>query len=198
MRVHGVHKSRVRKSVMPTGGFPELRKPPCVGPEFMNFSLTFQFHYSLFTTVLCQRILQLTHFKEIYNSVIGERERGRAGASQLNRTTGTIFLVYIYIYIYIYIYHRRCHTANRLRVSKLTQLTIFHSSSPRVYRHIHSSRRCTVATVQDEANPSSSQPAASCCVASESTEAHRDGWRQYVLAEESVLPRKQPKRMRGV
>ena len=120
----------------------------------------------------------------------------RAGASQLNRTTGTIFLVYIYIYIYIY--HGQCHTANRLRVSKLTQLTIFHRSSPRVYRHIHSSRRCTVATVQDEANPSSSQPAASCCVASESTEAHRDGWRQYVLAEESVLPRKQPKRKRGV
>ena len=98
----------------------------------------------------------------------------------------------------IYIYHGQCHTANRLRVSKLTQLTIFHRSSPRVYRHIHSSRRCTVATVQDETNPSSSQPAASCCVASESTEAHRDGWRQYVLAEESVLPRKQPKRKRGV
>ena len=118
----------------------------------------------------------------------------RAGASQLNRTTGTIFLVYIYIYIY----HGQCHTANRLRVSKLTQLTIFHRSSPRVYRHGDSSRRCTLATVQDEANPSSSQPAASCCVASESTEAHRDGWREYVLAEESVLPRKQPKRKRGV
>ena len=44
-----------------------------------------------------------------------------------------IHLVYIYIYIYIYIYHGRCHTANRLRVSKLTQLTIFHRSSPRVY-----------------------------------------------------------------
>ena len=87
---------------------------------------------------------------------------------------------------------------NRLRVSKLTQLTIFHRSSQRVYRHGDSSRRCTVATVQDEANPSSSQPVASCCVASESTEAHRDGWRQYVLAEESVLPRKQPKRKRGV
>ena len=111
----------------------------------------------------------------------------RAGASQLNRTTGTIFLVYIYIYIYI-ISRGRCHTANRLRVSKLTQLTIFHRSSPHVYRHGDSSRRCTVATVQDEANPSSSQPAASCCVASESTEAHRDGWREYVLAEESVLP----------
>ena len=68
----------------------------------------------------------------------------------------------------------------------------------RVYRHGDSSRRCTLATVQDEANPSSSQPAASCCVASESTEAHRDGWREYVLAEESVLPRKQPKRKRGV
>ena len=120
----------------------------------------------------------------------------RAGASQLNRTTGMIFLVYIYIYIYIY--HGQCHTANRLRVSKLTQLTIFHRSSPRVYRHGDSSRRCTLATVQDEANPSSSQPAASCCVASESTEAHRDGWREYVLAEESVLPRKQPKRKRGV
>ena len=37
--------------------------------------------------------------------------------------------------VYIYIYHGRCHTANRLRVSKLTQLTIFHRSSPRVYRH---------------------------------------------------------------
>ena len=114
----------------------------------------------------------------------------RAGASQLNRTTGTIFLVYIY--------HGRCHTANRLRVSKLTQLTIFHRSSPRVYRHGDSSRRSRVATVQDEANPSSSQPGASCCVASESTEAHRDGWPEYVLAEESVLPRKQPKRKRGV
>ena len=131
----------------------------------------------------------------------------RAGASQLNRTTGTIFLlyiyiyiylIYIYIYIYIIIYHGRCHTANRLRVSKLTQLTIFHRSSPRVYRHIRSSRRCTVATVQDEANPSSSQPAASCCVTSESTEAHRDGWQGYVLAEESVLPRKQPNRKGGV
>ena len=65
-----------------------------------------------------------------------------------------IHLVYIYN-----IYHGRCHTANRLRVSKLTQLTIFHTSSPRVYRHGDSSRRCTVATVQDEANPSSSQPA---------------------------------------
>ena len=47
----------------------------------------------------------------------------------------------------------RCHTANGLRGFKLTQLTIFHRSSPRVY----SSRRCTVATVQDEANPSSSR-----------------------------------------
>ena len=138
----------------------------------------------------------------------------RAGASQLNRTTGTIFLIYIigereranlivqrariFCYIYIYIYHGRCHTANRLRVSKLTQLTIFHTSSPHVYKHGDSSRRCTVATVQDEANPSSSQPAASCCVASEGTEAHTDGWREYVLAEESVLPRKQPKRKRGV
>ena len=35
-----------------------------------------------------------------------------------------------------------CHTANRLRVSKLTQLTIFHRTSPRVYRHGDSSRRC--------------------------------------------------------
>ena len=110
----------------------------------------------------------------------------RAGASQLNHTTGTDFLLYIYIYIY----HGRCHTANRLRVSKLTQLTIFHTSSPRVYRHGDSSRRCTVGTVQDEANPSSSQPTASCCVASESTEAHRDGWQECVLSEESVLPRK--------
>ena len=123
--------------------------------------------------------------------------------------------IYIYIYIYIYqknrarctiklarsrspiIYHGQCHTANRLRVSKLTQLTIFHRSSPRVYRHIHGSRRCTVATVQDEANPSSSQPAASCWVASESTQAHRDGWREYVLAEESVLPGNS-RRKRGV
>ena len=56
-----------------------------------------------------------------------------------------------------------------------------------MYRHGDSSRHCTVATVQDEANPSSIQPAASCCVASESTEAHRDGCREYVLAEESVL-----------
>ena len=84
---------------------------------------------------------------------IPDRERGkltsynwRAGASQLNRTTCTIFLLYNYN---IYIYHGQCHTANRLRVSKLTQLMIFHRSSPRVYRHIRSSRRCTVATVQD-------------------------------------------------
>ena len=117
--------------------------------------------------------------------LVGERER-----ANLIVTTGTIFL-----YIYL---SRAMPYRNRLRVSKLTQLTIFHRSSPRVYRHGDSSRRCTVATVQDEANPSSSQPAASCCVASESTEAHRDGWRQYVLAEESVLPRKQPKRKRGV
>ena len=48
-----------------------------------------------------------------------QRYYWRAGASQLNRTTGTI-------------YHGRCHTANRLRVSKLTQLTIFHTSSPHV------------------------------------------------------------------
>ena len=124
-------------------------------------------------------------------SVIGERER-----ANLVVTTGTIFLS-LYIYIYIYL-SRAMPYRNRLRVSKLTQLTIFHRSSPRVYRHGDSFRRCTVATVQDEANPSSSQPAASCCVASESTEAHRGGWRQYVLAEESVLPRKQPKRKRGV
>ena len=39
----------------------------------------------------------------------------------------------IHLVYYIYIYHGRCHTANRLRVSKLTQLTIFHRSSPRVY-----------------------------------------------------------------
>ena len=122
--------------------------------------------------------------------VIGERERANLIVQRAR--------FFWYIYIYIYIYHGRCHTANRLHVSKLTQLTIFHRSSPHVYRHGDSSRRCTVATVQDEANPSSSQPAASCCVASESTEAHRDGWREYVLAEESVLPRKQPKRKRGV
>ena len=121
-------------------------------------------------------------------SNVGKQCNWRAGAS-LQRAR---------FFCYIYIYHGRCHTANRLRVSKLTQLTIFHRSSPRVYRHGDSSRRCTVATVQDEANPSSSQPAASCCVASESTEAHRDGWREYVLAEENVLPRKQPKRKRGV
>ena len=141
----------------------------------------------LFTPSLYVAILNLQNFSFtcIYYN-------WRAGASQLNRTTGTNFLLYLYIY------HRRCHTANRLRVSKLTQLTIFHTSSPRVYRHGDSSRRCTVATVQDEANPSSSQPIASCCVASESTEAHTDGWREHVLAEESVLPRKQPKRKRGV
>ena len=123
-----------------------------------------------------------------YVILIGERERANLIVQRAR----------FFWYIYIYIYHGRCHTANRLRVSKLTQLTIFHRSSPRVYRHGDSSRRCTLATVQDEANPSSSQPAASCCVASESTEAHRDGWREYVLAEESVLPRKQPKRKRGV
>ena len=121
---------------------------------------------------------------------IGERERANLIVQRAR--------FFWYIYIYIYIYHGRCHTANPLRVSKLTQLTIFHTSSPRVYRHGDGSRRCTVATVQDEANPSSSQPAACCCVASESTEAHRDVWREYVLAEESVLPRKQPKRKRGV
>ena len=110
--------------------------------------------------------------------IIGERERANLIVQQVR----------FFCYIYIYIYHGRCHTANRLRV-KLTQHTIFHRCSPCVYRHGDSSRRCTVATVQDEANPSSSQPAASCCVASESTEAHRDGWREYVLAEESVLPR---------
>ena len=129
----------------------------------------------------------------IYIIIIGERER-----ANLIVQRARFFWYNIYIVIYMYIYHGRCHTANRLRVSKLTQLTIFHTSSPRVYRHGDSSRRCTVATVQDEANPSSSQPAASCCVASESTEAHTDGWREYVLAEESVLPRKQPKRKRGV
>ena len=140
--------------------------------------------------------ITLTAESRIIYIIIGERER----ANLIVQRARFFWYIYIYIYIYIiiYIYHGRCHTANRLRVSKLTQLTIFHRSSPRVYRHIHSSRRCTVATVQDEANPSSSQPAASCCVASESTEAHRDGWREYMLAEESVLPRKQPKRMRGV
>ena len=50
----------------------------------------------------------------------------RAGASQLYRTTGTIFLFYICLYIY----HGRCHTANLLRFSKSTQLTIFHKTSP--------------------------------------------------------------------
>ena len=129
---------------------------------------------------------------DVTDWIIGERERANLIVQRAR------FFWYIYIYIYIYIYHGRCHTANRLRVSKLTQLTIFHRSSPRVYRHGDSSRRCTVAIVQDEANPLSSQPAASCCVASESTEAHRDGWREYVLAEGSVLPRKQPKRKRGV
>ena len=74
------------------------------------------------------------------SSLVGERERAQRAR----------------FFWYIYIYHGRCHTANRLRVSKLTQLTIFHRSSPRVYRHGDSSRRCTVATVQDEANPSSS------------------------------------------
>ena len=128
--------------------------------------------------------------RRYYRQIIGERERANLIVQRAR--------FFWYIYIYIYIYHGQCHTANRLRVSKLTQLTIFHRSSPRVYRHGDSSRRCTLATVQDEANPSSSQPAASCCVASESTEAHRDGWREYVLAEESVLPRKQPKRKRGV
>ena len=78
------------------------------------------------------------------------------------------------------------------------QLMIFHQSSPHVYRHDDSSRRCTVATVQDEENPSSSQPAASCCVASESMEAHRDSWQEYVLTGESVLSRKQPRRKSGV
>ena len=67
-----------------------------------------------------------------------------------------------------------------------------------MYRHGDSSHHSTVATVQDEANQSSSQPVASCCVASESTRAHRDGWQEYVLAEETVLPRKQLKRKRDV
>ena len=116
----------------------------------------------------------------------------RAGASQLNRTTGTNFLLYIYIYIYL------SRAMPYRKPSTRFQINATHDISPRVYRQGDSSRRCTVATVQDEANPSSSQPAASCCVASESTEAHTDGWREYVLAEESVLPRKQPKRKRGV
>ena len=34
----------------------------------------------------------------------------RAGASQLNRTTGTIFLLYIYIYIYIYLSRAKEHS----------------------------------------------------------------------------------------
>ena len=111
----------------------------------------------------------------------------RAGVSQLNWTMGMIFVIYIY--------HGQCHTANRLRVSKLTQLTIFHR---RCIGTMIVSRRCAVATVQDEANPSSSQPAASCCVASESTEAHRDGRREYMLAGESAVPQKQPRRKKGV
>ena len=111
----------------------------------------------------------------------------RAGASQLNRTTGTIFLVYIYIYISRAMPYRKPSTR--------FQINATHDISQKFTTCV---RRCTLATVQDEANPSSSQPAASCCVASESTEAHRDGWREYVLAEESVLPRKQPNRKRGV
>ena len=118
----------------------------------------------------------------------------RAGASQLNRTTGTIFLVYIYIYLSRAMPYRKPSTRFQINATH----DISQKFTTRVYRHGDSSRRCTLATVQDEANPSSSQPAASCCVASESTEAHRDGWREYVLAEESVLPRKQPKRKRGV
>ena len=58
--------------------------------------------------------------------LIGERERANLIVQRAR------FFWYIYIYIYIYIYHGQCHTANRLRVSKLTQLTIFHRSSPRV------------------------------------------------------------------
>ena len=89
-------------------------------------------------------------------------------------------------------------TACLRKTTKYQKVTILVSSCGALYRHGDSSRRCTVAAVQDEANPSSSQPAASCCVASESTEAHRDGWRGYVLAEESVLPRKQLNRKGGV
>ena len=121
----------------------------------------------------------------------------RAGASQLNRTTGTNFLL---------LASGSEPTVQRARYIYLSRAMPYRKPSTRfqinatydISQKFTSSRRCTVATVQDEANPSSSQPAASCCVASESTEAHRDGWRQYVLAEESVLPRKQPKRKRGV
>ena len=52
----------------------------------------------------------------------------------------------------------------------------------------------TVAAVQDKANPSSSQPATSYYVASESAEARE----RYVLAGESILPRKQLRKKRDV
>ena len=121
--------------------------------------------------------------------IIGERER----ANLIVQRARFFWYIYIYIYLSRAIPYRKPST--RFQINATYDIS---QKLPRVYRRIHSSRRCTVATVQDEANPSSSQPAASCCVASESTEAHRDGWRQYVLVEESVLPRKQPKRKRGV
>ena len=83
----------------------------------------------------------------------------RAGASQLNCTTGTIFMFYLYLSIY----HGRCHTVNLLRFFISMQLTIFQKSSP---VRSDSSRRCvptamdtqcpTVATAENEAPLSSS------------------------------------------
>ena len=123
-----------------------------------------------------------------YRDVIGERERANLIVQRAR------FFWYIYIYLSRAMPYRKPSTRFQINATH----DISQKFTTRVYRHGDSSRRCTLATVQDEANPSSSQPATSCCVASESTEAHRDGWREYVLAEESVLPRKQPKRKRGV
>ena len=74
-------------------------------------------HYPSHKVLLC------VIFTKVYiYIIIGERERANLIVQRAR----------FFWYIYIYIYHGQCHTANRLRVSKLTQLTIFHRSSPRV------------------------------------------------------------------
>ena len=91
----------------------------------------------------------------------------QVGASQHNCTASMVFL---YKYC-LYIFHGRYHTTNHVCISKLTQVMIFYKSSPHVCIGSDSFRCCTVATVQDETNPSSSQPTTSYRVASESAEA---------------------------
>ena len=64
--------------------------------------------------------------------VIGERER----ANIIVQRAG-FFSIYIYL-------RGRCHTANRHCFSKLTQCSIFHKSSPRVYSFFYSDIKCVV------------------------------------------------------